>query len=251
MFTPENDLERSLVQAAGDPAHRPQFYKDLVVSNIWVVSAGPPVSERKQVTIPPGTTLQFQEIERDGKHYLPIFSSLPRLQAAIREEVSYLKVNAEEFLKMTRGAQVLLNPGSDYGKEFTVEEIAAVIDGTIGKPVQTYRSEQAEQVLIGQPKSYPYALVDALSRLFKTLKGVDSAYLVHFHNPAQNVPPHTLIGIVATGDWDDTLRQVGVVAQSVEIPDPPVDVIRVDAGNLTTYFASVKPFYKREVFGLF
>ena len=92
MFTPENDLERSLVQAATDPAHRPQFYKDLLASDIWAVNAGPPVSEEKQVDIPPGTMLQFQEIERDGKRYLPIFSSLPRLQAAIREEVSSLQM---------------------------------------------------------------------------------------------------------------------------------------------------------------
>ena len=154
-------------------------------------------------------------------------------------------------MTLTRGAQVLLNPGSDYGKEFTVEEIASLLDGTIGQPVQTYVSDKPQQVLLGQPKNYPHALADALSRLFKGLKTVDSAYLVHFHNPSRNVPPHTLIGIAATGDWEDILRQVEIVAQNVEIPDPPVDVIRVDAGNLSTYFEKTKPFYKRKVFGLF
>jgi len=27
---PENELEKSLVQAATDPSHRPQFYKDFI-----------------------------------------------------------------------------------------------------------------------------------------------------------------------------------------------------------------------------
>ena len=41
-FTPTNELERSLVLAANDPAARPQFYKLLLESQLFVL-------------IPPGT----------------------------------------------------------------------------------------------------------------------------------------------------------------------------------------------------
>ncbi len=36
-FEPQNALERSLVQATADPAYRPQFYKDFVKSNIFII----------------------------------------------------------------------------------------------------------------------------------------------------------------------------------------------------------------------
>ena len=251
MFTPENPLEWSLMQAANDPAHRPQFYRDFVAADILVVSHGPSPPAEGETAIPPGTKLMFQDIEMGGKRYLPIFSSLSRLQSAIRGEARYLSLNAQEFLKLTRGAEVMLNPGCEYGKEFTREEIEAVLDGTIGKPTQVFRTEQETQVLLGQPQRYPQALADALSRLFRTLPDVECAYLAHFHNPAQGDPSHTLIALSAKGDWDAIVAQVGVVVQGVDVPDPPVDFVRLDGTRgFADYFAKVKPFYKRPVFGL-
>ena len=83
-FEPTNDLERSLMKAANDPAHRPQFYKDLVQSDIFIVQHGkrPPEKEGR-VTLDEGTQIQITNIEFNGKPHIPIFSSLPRLQATI------------------------------------------------------------------------------------------------------------------------------------------------------------------------
>ena len=67
-FEPQNDLERSLAKAASDPAHRPQFYKDLSQSDIFIVQHGkqPPVQHTK-TTLAEGTTIQIQNIEHNGK----------------------------------------------------------------------------------------------------------------------------------------------------------------------------------------
>ena len=40
-FDPINDLERSLVKAATDVAHRPQFYRDFVGADVFVIQNGP------------------------------------------------------------------------------------------------------------------------------------------------------------------------------------------------------------------
>jgi SseB protein N-terminal domain len=124
MFEPQNDLERSLIAATTDPAARPQFYRDLVASDLFVV----------QEPDTPSGQLNIRPLEVNGNDCLPVFSSLPRLQAFIDQEVSYIAMNARDFMQITRGARLLLNAGSDYGKELLPEEIASILDGSIWQP---------------------------------------------------------------------------------------------------------------------
>lgn len=252
-FEPQNDLERSLARAATDPAHRPQFYKDLVAADIFIIqygAAAPP--EHRQTTLTEGTSIQIQNIEYKGQRYLPVFSSLPRLESVLSSEASYLGMNALEFMKMTRGTPLLLNPGSDFGKEFTVEEIESIIDGSIWSADERYTVKQPTQVMIGQPKSYPDELVSALSRFFKTKKGVKRAWLAHIFNPDDGQKPHTLIAIDCS-DFDQISSEAGVIVRSVQIPDPPVDFIAISGnGGIEDYFINDSaPFYERRLFGFF
>jgi hypothetical protein len=103
MFTPENNLEKSLVKAATDPAHRPQFYKDFISSEIYVIQHGPLPEKEEHTILEEGTQLQIQHIEINGKIYIPIFSSVTRLRAVIEEEVGFIGINALEFLEIMRG----------------------------------------------------------------------------------------------------------------------------------------------------
>jgi hypothetical protein len=45
-FDPQNELERSLMKAARDPAYRPQVYRDLVKSDIFIIEEGRSSNER-------------------------------------------------------------------------------------------------------------------------------------------------------------------------------------------------------------
>lgn len=90
-------------------------------------------------------------------------------------------------------------------------------------------------------------MVNALGKYYKTRKEVSSAYLVHFFNPETNDPPHTLIGLEVTGNWDDIISSSGIICEGVNIPDPPVDFIKVDSQDLS-HFEGVTPFYKRKKF---
>src|SRR4051812_45007258 len=99
-FEPQNDLERSLIAAASDPAHRPQFYKDFVKSDVFIIQDGvEPPEHHGVMTLKQGTEIRIQNIEFEGKSCIPIFSSLARLQAVLTSEAAYLGVNALELLK--------------------------------------------------------------------------------------------------------------------------------------------------------
>jgi hypothetical protein len=197
MSEPLNPLERSLVAAATDPAARPQFYRDLASSDLFVI----------QEPDTPPQQLNIRPIEVNGHDCLPVFSSLGRLQRFIDREVGYAGMNALEFMKITRGAHLLLNPGSDYGKEFLPEEIASILDGSIWTPQQSYTTERETQVLLGQPARYPAELVDVLRRVFPKFGSVRAAYVAHFFNPAQDAKAHTLVAIDASERWDEIVAE--------------------------------------------
>ena len=246
-FTPSNPLEESLVKSAHDPAHRPQFYRDLLASDIFLIHQGPPPDRPGTHVAGEGERLIIRPLSLDGKEYLPIFSSLAALQAVLSEQVSYVALNAAAFFKMTTGADVVLNPGSDYGKELTKDEIARLLDGSIWKPTGGYEVQRDTQVQIGQPARYPKDLVEALSRLFTTVSEVRAAYLALFYNPGQDERPHTLIAIEVTGNWESVVAQAGIVAGAIAVPDPPVDFMRLtDRSGFGEYFRKdCRPFYER------
>ncbi len=250
MFQPENDLERSLVKAANDPSHRPQFYRDLLASEIYVIHAGGQPLEIHDGVLQEGANLQMEAWQRDGEDWLPIFSSLTRLQQYLQSKAVYVQLHARDFFEITRGANVLLNPGLDYGKEFTVAEIERMLDGSIFHAGQSYTIDKETQILIGQPAEYPTELVNALSRLFRQHSHVRAAYLAHFFNPDRDERPHTLIGIDASGDWEAIVGDAGMVAKQVIAGNEIVDFVPIspDDNLLSQYMLhDTKPFYKKSL----
>lgn len=237
--------------AAGDPAARAEFYRELIASDLLVIDEGRVPEETGRVTLEAGRQLRIRNIEFRGQSYLPVFSSLTRLQAGITETVGYLAFNALELLKITRGAKLILNPGSDYGKELLPEEVESIIDGSILRPRESYTVDRSTQVMLGQPARVPTELVEVLKRVFKRHDGVRAAFLAHFVNPAKDAKAHTLIAIDAAGDWDRIVSEAGLAVGGVTIPDPPVDFVRLPNSGLDSYFKTVQPFYRRKVFGLF
>ena len=254
MFEPVNNLEKSLMNAATNPANRPQFYRDLLEADVFIIQYGNSNLNIQNNVLQEGTQLKIQHFERDGIAWLPVFSSLQRLQQSVRSETSYLQLKARDFFEITRGAHVVLNPGFAYGKEFVPEEIAGMLDGSIFRPSQTYVAQKETKVLIGQPANYPHQLVKALSDGFARNKLVNRAYLVLFHNPETGEKPHLLISIDAGGDWEKIVGDAGMIASEVMGRDDPIDFMRLENSGLSQHItSSTKPFYQksfmRKLFG--
>jgi len=258
-FEPQNDLERSLMKAATDPAHRPQFYRDFMASEIFFIQHGErPPDQHRQVILDKNKEIQVRGIEHKGKRHVPIFSSLERARAVLTGEATCVGVNALDLLRIFGGAPLLLNPGSDYGKEFTEAEVASILDGSLWRTTEPYAIQKPTQVIYGQPKNYPKELSEALCRLFTTIAEVKRAWLAHFFIPERDENPHTLIAIEHNGSWEDIAGQAGIVANAIKVPDPPVEFTEVNAktknkGGLEDYFLNgLQPFYKKKrLFGIF
>ncbi|AFY57604.1 SseB protein [Rivularia sp. PCC 7116] len=247
-FNPSNQLEELLVKAANDPVVRNDFYKLILESDIFLVQ--PPNSKPSYGSRIAGEqeSISIQSMEINGNVYLPFFSSFTALQRAIREESDYVSFNARTFFEMTKGQKLLLNPNNDCGKEFTVEEIASLLDGSIFNQDSAREVQSGTEIMIGQPANYPKALVEVLKNYLTKFKSVKSAYLAHFFDPSYDEKPHTLIAIEDYGDWDAVISGLDLCIRNIEIPDPPVDFVKIDSSEsyFSDYFKNnCEPFYRR------
>jgi hypothetical protein len=251
-FEPENHLERALLAAATDRASgEPGFYRAILESPLWLVDEDPPPGAAGPRTLQPGTQLRLRHVEVEGQSYVPVFSALSRLHGFFGGDVAAFSVPGREILAIVRAAHVVLNPGADYGKYLVPDEIGALLDGSIFAPVRTHVVDAPRDVLLAQPAEYPHHLIGALKPVFAARKDVRAAYLAHYHDPARDARPHTLIGIDVQGDWDALMRAAAAALDPVSRPDEVVDFVPIDDSGVSDYLKSTKPFYKKKRFGLF
>jgi hypothetical protein len=147
---------------------------------------------------------------------------------------------------MTQGTTLVLDPRSEYGKEFSPGEIVALLAGGLTHPAERRVIEEATQVLLAQPAERPDALIDGVRSFLARRPAARCAWLALMHIPTQDPEPHLVIGIEADGDIETLLAEIGNVA--ADLAGGPVDLVQVRAGEegLSRYFLdSVEPFYAR------
>lgn len=247
---PTNKLEEVLVAACAAPSARPEFYRQLLESELFLLTPNAPKQEGR-TTLEADTPIPFVNLNNAKGTYLPIFSSRQRLQEAVNQLGQNYGVLALQgkslFPILTQHPQpAVLNPGAAYGKELTPDEIRRIADGSFirneGRVVQ-----KATQVLIGQPAKYPTELVAALQKLFAKHESVQAAYLGWIHDPSTKEPPHLIIGIECTGDMQKISQEAGITSQGLVGDGEFVDFIQVGGGtgSLDSYFKKqTKPFYQ-------
>jgi hypothetical protein len=248
MQTEENALELALMLAASEPAHRPEFFGLLLESTVFVLGSSDKLDEGS-VTLKANTQVQIQNwVRPDGSSVIPFFSSLRALQLAIESDEPYIALPARTFLAMTRGAELVLNPRSEFGKEFTPVEVEALLSEGVSHVSEQRVVERDTKVLLGQPANYPTAMVASLATLLAKHRNVKAAYLALMHDTSMDEKPHLIVGIEGEGDFKNVIREAGTVAGDTAPTGEPVDLVRVIRGEsgLGQYFIEeVKPFYLR------
>jgi hypothetical protein len=156
-------------------------------------------------------------------------------------------------MKITKGANLFLNPGAACGKELLAEEVSSILDGSLWQPSERWAAQEDEQVVIGGPARHPEELVAALTRFFRTQKSVQRAFVAMFFNPKRDEKPHILIAIEVTGEWEPVVAGAGMIARDVPVPDPPVDFMQITGkGGIEEHFTKGgQPFYRRKFLGIF
>ncbi len=248
MQTEDNVLEIALELAASGPAHRPEFFRLLLESTIFILGSSGQMDEGS-VTLKANTQVQIKNwVKPDGSSVIPFFSSLRALQLAIQSDEPYIALPARTFFQITRGAELILNPRSEYGKEFTPAEVEALLAEGVSRLATPMVVEKDMQVLLGQPSNYPNAMVTFLTTLLAKHSNVKAAYLALMHNPSVDEKPHLIVGIEAEGDFDNVIREAGTVAADTAPNGEPVDLTRVvrgESGVAQYFLEEVKPFYER------
>ncbi|HKB95535.1 MAG TPA: enhanced serine sensitivity protein SseB C-terminal domain-containing protein [Rhizomicrobium sp.] len=237
-FIPENELERALVRAVQDREAAPDFYRLLLESNLLVLgSAEGQEAASEKFTLAPGGRLNLVTGQKNGSQFLPVFSSLVRMQDYVKQDSKYLSVNGRALLDVTRGAPVTLNPASEYGKELSPIEVQQLLDGAPPSKLRT---------IIGQA-DYHIALVEALTALFTTRPDINTAWMIQVTFADRAKEPHPLVGIETNSDWLPLMQAIEAAAEK-SVPGLVFDVQRVDRQNpagLTGALLQAAPFYQR------
>src|ERR1051325_11233860 len=123
-MTPQNRLEELLVRAAEKPAQSLDFYRRFLDFDVFVIGS---IEDGK-------SRLAFFEIE--GEKVLPLFSSIEHLHEAVESEQPVVQMSARAlFAGLPPDVRLVLNPGSAFGKEFSADEVSAMLDGSLAGEV--------------------------------------------------------------------------------------------------------------------
>jgi hypothetical protein len=241
LFIPENELERALVKAVKNPAAASDFYRLLLESDLLVMGTAQGQEGATEVfTLAPGSNLNLVTGLKDGHQFLPVFTSVLRMQDYVKQESRYLSVNGRALLELTRGAPVILNPASEYGKELTAEQVGQLLGPS--------RASGSQRTITGEAE-YPMPLVEALTRVFAANAEVAAARMIQVTFADRAKEPHPLVGIEASPSIDFR-KLVNAVQQEAEAAAPGMvfDIHRIDRAapnSMTEALLRAEPFYVR------
>lgn len=161
-FVPTNELEIALLRAAKDPNSRPEFYRALLEADLFFVTPNPPAEEGGRM-IPEGEKIAFITWSGPDGLFVPIFSSLPLLQNAIKnsgKDYGYNKLNGKAAFETFAQSpnEMLLNPGYVCGKHFLPKEILSIADGSIFGVKTQVRKKRRQVSVIVEINDYTTAL---------------------------------------------------------------------------------------------
>jgi len=236
-FVPENELERALIRAVEEPAAAPDFYRLLLSSELLVLgSVEGHESATDAFSVAPGSNVKLVTGLKDGGQYLPLFSSLARMQDYVKQESKFLRINGRALLDLTRGAPIILNPASEYGKELTPDQVQHLLDGPKIVP----------RVIEGQAE-LPTQLMEALVQFFTARADIQAAWMQMVAPADRAHEAHPLLGIETMGDWPSLMAALQVLVESAA-SSPVLDVQRVDRhhpAGLAGALLQAEPFYRR------
>jgi hypothetical protein len=236
MFEPENDIERLLMRAAAEPAERPGFARALIDAEVFVVLVPDrpivPGPDGKTV-IAEGTKLTLPSAMRGEERLLPFFTSPSRARAWFTGDHIVAPERTRDLFGRYPDAPFLLNPGSDYGKEFTPSEVKRLLAGEFDDGPRTIVVEEATQVLLGHPKEIPAALIAALARELGTVKTVQGAWLMLAMHQG-STDQSWMLGIDHTGSWQDVQGAIGRAIVGDILNGRMLDAVPLEGSSLAS-----------------
>lgn len=235
MFEPENDIERLLMRAAADPAVRPDFARALMDTEVYVVlvSDGAKIMPGPDgnAVIPPGAKLSMPTATRGDEKLLPFFSTLSRAKAWFKGDHIVAPDRVRDLFERSPNEHFVLNPGSDYGKEFTPGEVKHLLAGHFDPGPQTITIEKPEQVLLAHPKETPVDLIESLGRELGNVRSVQGAWLMLAVRAGNQ---NWMLGIDHNGSWQDVRAAIGRAIAGDVLGGRMLDALPLEGSSLAS-----------------
>lgn len=248
-FEPENPLEEAFMRAMNETAARPEFYSLLMSEQL--VLAGNLGRRPEDGSIPHltrGDTIGIASVRHNGREFHPVFTAHSRLVAFMPNGGEYFTATGRDIFTATRGADFILNPGSEFGKQLLANEIAFALEPTARARRTLMRAEP--RAIVKAPEEVSKKLLTALSILFASRSEVIAAHLLEISFSDRPEPPHPLIAIETSGNWEKLYAEVSAITSAIQTKQI-VDVARLDRSQpdngMIAAAETVAPFYQRKL----
>jgi hypothetical protein len=239
-----DNIENLIEKAASEPGLRPKFYKALLDSELIVLTNEHSGDEGIK-TLEKDTTLKIISM-KDGK--IPVFTSTDRIfdKKVIQKEVPFVGMNGRSLFETTKGATLMLNPFSDFGKELTPSEIASLLDGSIFQPKHVEEIKKNTKIRIGQPAQIPDGLEKSLIIYSKTRDEIEAIYIAMVERVDSGEPPSLMIGIRMSHNEQEIIGEIGEAIQPHIPTGKHIDFMKISGTDgLSGYFDKVEPIYRK------
>ncbi len=243
MFEPENDIERLLMRASTQPSERPAFARAIVDAEVFVVL----VADRPIVpgpdgntSIAEGTKLSLPSAVRGEEKLIPFFTAPSRARAWYTGDHVVAPERTRDLFGRYPDTPFVLNPGSDYGKDFTAPEVKRMLAGQFEQGPQTIITQAPEQILLAHPKQIPTALIEALAREFAGLDSVRGAWLMLAMRAGES-EQSWMLGVDHKGSWQEVRDAIGRAVAGDVLGGRMLDAKPLDSGELSVTLRSGIP----------
>lgn len=136
MFKPENDLERAMQAAAGDPALVPDFYRILLDSEIYVLTPEAKMEPGRRRSLKYLEPLSVATVLYQGLRWHPAFTAKSCISAYVAEPETCFGAVAKNMFPMLAGSNFWFNPLSECQKPMPADEVALVLSGEIAAKLE-------------------------------------------------------------------------------------------------------------------
>ena len=246
--SPENRLEALLALAADEPAHRPEFYRVLLESEVYVISNMEQEGEGRGWLTAEDALSILTICTDESNPIIPFFTSIEELTGFVEDQAQWIGIQARNLFILTRGATLVLNPQSRFSHPFYPAMIEALLATGIHHASRQTTSQAHNGAHIRPPEPYPAKMVDSLIIFFARKPEVVTAWVALKQGP-EDLRPHLLVGIDAVDNVERIIREAGSVALDT-VPEELPDVAFVDMNGipeevLTAIVSNGRAFYEK------
>lgn len=243
----ENALEQLLRVAKHEPGLRPELYRLLLETHVYLLV--PEWFDAEQ-PVTPDTQIPFIEWARsDGVPVVPFFSSMDTLKKGAPQAKKVASFPVRGVFAALPDKIMHLNPNCAFGFVLQAEEIRMLLThGMIGRP-HTFSDEAFQDTVLDIVPDPPANLVSALTVLYARAPTIGAAYLVRV-KPVDNEAHSTLLIAVEldpAGTEADVASDSFVVVEDTYQGNEAVDLafIKRNPAMWDAIRRMTSPFYDR------